>query len=227
MWQAVSQLVPLTTLQGSLRMRALGVAFPFVLFLSNFCFSFFQVLVTSHSFSERVSHFQSVLQIIHQSASHIAVIVLHPLMIPCSFPDQACIPVCCVLRHPTICRHLTYLVQQIHLQCSGYGCNKIRLRGPHYSEKDDSMPLSTLWMWCAQMLQSCVTFCDPMDCGLPGSSVHGIFLARSQEQDACPSPVDLPDPGIKPASPVLQVDSLPAEPSGKPFRTTLKNNVNL
>ena len=31
----------------------------------------------------------------------------------------------------------------------------------------------------------------------------------------CPSPGDLPDPGIKPGSPVLQVDSLPAEPPGK------------
>ena len=32
----------------------------------------------------------------------------------------------------------------------------------------------------------------------------------------CPSPGDLPDPGTKPSSPVLQVDSLPAEPQGKP-----------
>ena len=32
----------------------------------------------------------------------------------------------------------------------------------------------------------------------------------------CPSPRDLPDPGIKPRSPELQVDSLPLEPPGKP-----------
>ena len=30
-----------------------------------------------------------------------------------------------------------------------------------------------------------------------------------------PSPGDLPNPGIKPESPALQVDSLPAEPPGK------------
>ena len=30
-----------------------------------------------------------------------------------------------------------------------------------------------------------------------------------------PSPGDLPDPETKPASPVLQADSLPSEPSGK------------
>ena len=31
----------------------------------------------------------------------------------------------------------------------------------------------------------------------------------------CPSPGDLPKPGIKPRSPTLQIDSLPAEPQGK------------
>jgi len=30
------------------------------------------------------------------------------------------------------------------------------------------------------------------------------------------SPRDLPDPGIEPRSPALQVDSLPFEPQGKP-----------
>ena len=29
--------------------------------------------------------------------------------------------------------------------------------------------------------QSCTTLCDPMDCSLPGSSVHGIFQARILE----------------------------------------------
>ena len=32
-----------------------------------------------------------------------------------------------------------------------------------------------------------------------------------------PSPSDLPDPGIKPGSPVLQAGSLPSEPPGKPM----------
>ena len=32
-----------------------------------------------------------------------------------------------------------------------------------------------------------------------------------------PSPVDLPDPGIEPGSPALQVDFLPTELSGKPL----------
>ena len=29
--------------------------------------------------------------------------------------------------------------------------------------------------------QSCLTLCDPMDCGPPGSSVHGILQARILE----------------------------------------------
>ena len=40
---------------------------------------------------------------------------------------------------------------------------------------------------CAQLLQSCSTLCDPMDCSLPGSFVHGIFLARIMEWIAMPS----------------------------------------
>ena len=33
----------------------------------------------------------------------------------------------------------------------------------------------------AKSLQSCLTLCDPMDCGLPSSSVHGFLLARILE----------------------------------------------
>ena len=33
----------------------------------------------------------------------------------------------------------------------------------------------------SEVTQSCLTFCDPMDCNLPGSSVHGIFRARVLE----------------------------------------------
>ena len=34
--------------------------------------------------------------------------------------------------------------------------------------------------------------CDPRDCSLLGSSVHGISQAKIQEQAAIPSPGDLP-----------------------------------
>ena len=41
-----------------------------------------------------------------------------------------------------------------------------------------------------------------------------------------PSPGDLPNPGIKPRSPTLQVDSLPAEPQEKPPREWEKGLTN-
>ena len=34
---------------------------------------------------------------------------------------------------------------------------------------------------CAKSLQSCLTLCNPMDCSLPGSSVHGLLQARILE----------------------------------------------
>ena len=40
---------------------------------------------------------------------------------------------------------------------------------------------------CCLVTQSCLTHCDPMDCGLPGSSVHGILQARTLECVSMPS----------------------------------------
>ena len=40
----------------------------------------------------------------------------------------------------------------------------------------------------ARSLQSCPTLCDPMDCSLLGSSIHGIFQARVLEWVPLPSP---------------------------------------
>ena len=36
----------------------------------------------------------------------------------------------------------------------------------------------------SEVAQSCSTLCDPMDCSLPGSSVHGILQARVLEWGA-------------------------------------------
>ena len=43
-----------------------------------------------------------------------------------------------------------------------------------------------------------VTYHTHMDCSLPVSSVHGTFQARVLEWVACPSPGNLPSPGIEP-----------------------------
>ena len=41
-------------------------------------------------------------------------------------------------------------------------------------------------MEVALVALSFLTFCDPVDCNLPGSSVHGIFQARILEWVAVP-----------------------------------------
>ena len=76
---------------------------------------------------------------------------------------------------------------------------------------------------CVLWAQSRPSYCDPLDCRPPGSSVHGIFSSNSLGYWSglpCHPPKDLPHPGIKPASPVspaFQADSLPAEPSMMPL----------
>ena len=68
---------------------------------------------------------------------------------------------------------------------------------------------------CTQSLQSCLTFCDPMDCSPPSSLVHGILQAILLECLPCPPPGNLPDPGIKPGSAALQAYSLPLSHWGR------------
>ena len=36
-------------------------------------------------------------------------------------------------------------------------------------------------LYLKMKVKSCPTLCNPMDCSLPGSSVHGIFQARVLE----------------------------------------------
>ena len=67
----------------------------------------------------------------------------------------------------------------------------------------------------SEVAQPCPTLCNPVDCSLPGSSVHGIFQAIVLEWIAISFSGDFPDPGIKPGSPALQADALPSEPPGK------------
>ena len=60
---------------------------------------------------------------------------------------------------------------------------------------------------------------QPKDCSPPGFSIHGISQATILEWADISLSRDLPDPGIEPTSlvsPSIQVDSILAEPLGKP-----------
>ena len=54
-----------------------------------------------------------------------------------------------------------------------------------------------------------------MDRNLPGSSLQGFSRQEYWSGLPCPSPGDLPDPGIEPVSPALQADSLPLSHQGR------------
>ena len=66
------------------------------------------------------------------------------------------------------------------------------------------------------VVQSYQILCDPMDCILPRSSVHGILQAKILEWAAIPFSRGLSAPEIELGTPALEEDSLPSEPPGKP-----------
>ena len=55
----------------------------------------------------------------------------------------------------------------------------------------------------SEVAQSCLTLCDPIDCSLPDSSIHGISRQQYWSGLPFPSPGDHPDPGIEPGFPTL------------------------
>ena len=64
------------------------------------------------------------------------------------------------------------------------------LLGPGFGTRDPhcGIPHAESSSLCvrAQLLWSCLTLCNPMDCGSPGSSVHGILQARILESVPIP-----------------------------------------
>ena len=66
--------------------------------------------------------------------------------------------------------------------------------------------------------QSCPT-AKPWTVAHQASLSMGVLQARILELVAIPSSRDLPNPGIQPRSPILQVNPLPSEPPGKPVNT--------
>ena len=82
-----------------------------------------------------------------------------------------------------------------------------------------SVPFIVFDRLCAVLSHSVVSdSCHSMDYSPPDSSVHGNSPGKNTGV-GCPLPEDLPNPGIEPRSSILQADSLPAEPPGKPKNT--------
>ena len=67
---------------------------------------------------------------------------------------------------------------------------------------------------CAKLLQLCLTHCDPMNCGTPGSSVLGILQAKILEWIAMPSSRGSYQPGDGFCSYCIADILFTTEPSG-------------
>ena len=84
------------------------------------------------------------------------------------------------------------------------------VRAKRLCNGNNEIGLSIVWKW--KLLSSVQLVMD--------YTVHGIFQARTPEWVAFPFSRGSPQhPRIKPRSPTLQADSLPAEPQGKPKNT--------
>ena len=63
---------------------------------------------------------------------------------------------------------------------------------------------ATWWWWFSCQVMSNPMSCDPMDCSLPGSAHHGVSWQEYRSRLLFPFSRDLPNPGIKSGSAVLQ-----------------------
>ena len=66
------------------------------------------------------------------------------------------------------------------------GLNLQNIQTAHIVQNQKNKQHDQKWA-CTLGHFSCVWLCDPMDCNLPGSSVHGILQARRLEWVAMPS----------------------------------------
>ena len=67
-------------------------------------------------------------------------------------------------------------------------CSARSLERKESTGHTDPLSPSSLEVKWSEVAQSCLTLCDPMDCSLPGFSVHRIFQARVLEWVPFPSP---------------------------------------
>ena len=76
-------------------------------------------------------------------------------------------------------KHLNFLEIPLQNWVTGLKCNRFELK-QKVTEVSRWMPSRGMKSE-SEVAQWCLTLCDPMDCSLPGSSVHGIFQARVLE----------------------------------------------
>ena len=78
---------------------------------------------------------------------------------------------------------------------------------------------------CCLVAQSCPTLCNPLYCSLPRFLCPWDFFRQAYWIGLpFPTPRNLPNPGVEPVSPALQVETSPTESSGKPSKALGNHN---
>ena len=126
------------------------------------------------------------------------------------------------------CEFLSFLVATIwglHLVSSGFMATVNHLTiyrtGPwpstmNYLVQNASRDMLEKFM---KLLSHVWLFVTPWTVARQAPLTMGFIRQEYWSGLPCPSPGDLPDPGIEPGSSALQPDSLPSEPPGKPWET--------
>ena len=91
----------------------------------------------------------------------------HPVWLSCHLADHQCLPSCWASLSLDIGYPLTVtpVTPAVAACCWSGSCVALE----QLSESE------------SEVAQSCLTLCDPMDCSLPSSSVHGILQAKVLE----------------------------------------------
>ena len=107
-------------------------------------------------------------------------------------------------------------------------------------EKSESNALTARWLCvcvcvyvkgcfccCCLVTKLCPILCNPMDCSLPGSSVHGVSQARILEWVVMPSSTGSSQPRDRAHVSWLAGGSFITEPPGKSVLRALKGSIML
>ena len=85
-------------------------------------------------------------------------------------------------RKPGLKTKITCILGLLEACVKAEGCTSQKgseREAPCYSASQDTERKKRVpWIVICVVAKSCPTLCDPMDCSLPGSCVHGIFQAR-------------------------------------------------
>ena len=101
---------------------------------------------------------------------------------------QGCILLPCLFNlHEYIMRNAGMDEAQTGIKIAGRNISNLRYADDTTFMAESKQELKSLFMKMkseSEVAQSCPTLHDPVDCSLPGSSVHGIFHARILEWGA-------------------------------------------